>query len=417
MNTIKLNKINVEEKVVTYDYEVVGEWSVYFNKNISMEIEYSLDISAVPKSVLAVSFISNILPMIWLCDATCYLNKVDKDFYDNLPLVKKGYEDMYPMFQFKGKIVADKIESNIPNQKNASATFFSGGVDAYTTLLRHIDEKPHLVTLWGADVKLDDVEGWSNVQSHIETVAKEYGLKYYIIKSNFRTVINESKLDYLVKESLDAWWHGFQHGVALIGHIAPLAHILGLKYAYIASSYPKNMKGQYTCASDPTIDNYVRYGGCRTIHDGYEWDRQDKIHFLVSKKNEGNPISLRVCWVTKGGKNCCECEKCYRTILEIISEVGNPNEYGFNWDKQALIKCKKNMIYKITLKEEFSIKQYYYPIRENLLKNQSKIQDYEKYQWFTELDYAKFNDYPMKKFRKTFFYRILLKIYRVLIKR
>uniref|UniRef100_UPI004057C055 hypothetical protein n=1 Tax=Agathobacter sp. TaxID=2021311 RepID=UPI004057C055 len=416
MNEIRLTEINVSKNKVIYNYIVNGDWAVYFNTKISMEIEYSVNIEEVPKSVLAVPFVSNILPIVWLCDARLYLDEIDRDFIDNLDLVKKGYQDMYPMLPFKGSIEVCKVKENGLATQNSTAVFFSGGVDAYTTLLRHIDEKPYLVTLWGADVKLDDIEGWNNVERHIHTVSKEYNLEKIVVKTNFRSVINEGKLDVLVKDSKDMWWHGFQHGIALIGHMAPLAFLLGIKYTYIASSNPQSMKGQYTCASDPTIDNYVMYSGCKTVHDGYEWDRQNKIQFLVSKKQKGNPITLRVCWISTGGKNCCRCEKCYRTILEIVSEAGNPNEYGFKWDNEAIKACKRDMLHKITL-QDFIINQYYYPIQDSLIRNKNKIADYEKYEWFTRLDYTRFNDYPIKVFRRTLLWRGVSKIYRKIIRR
>lgn len=48
------------------------------------------------------------------------------------------------------------------------ATFFSGGVDAFSTLISHIDETPELFTLWGNDILYDNQSGWKNVEKHIE---------------------------------------------------------------------------------------------------------------------------------------------------------------------------------------------------------------------------------------------------------
>lgn len=412
INEIKVKNIQIFQNKVIYDYDISGDWEIYFINATKMEICYSEDVTNVPKSVHMVPFLSNILPIVWLCDAVLYVDEIDKDFFDNLELVKKGYREMYPMFEFKGKIVAANVEKNVVKEQNKTAAFFSGGVDAYTTLFRHIEENPFLVTIWGADIKLNDVEGWKNVENHICNVSQEYGLEYFVIKTNFRSVINEAKLDQLVKASKDGWWHGFQHGIALIGNIAPLAYIKQIGYTYIASSYPEKMKGRYTCASDPTIDNYVKYCGCETIHDAYELDRQEKIRFLVKQKEEQNrTLHLRVCWISTGGKNCCRCEKCYRTILEIVSEGGDPNEYGFIWDKQHIKSCKKAMLNNITL-EEFAIEQYYYPIQPRMIENRTKIINYEEYKWLLDIDFSKYNNYPMKVFKRTFIWKVLRKLFR-----
>ena len=89
--------------------------------------------------------------------------------------------------------------------------------------------------------------------------------------------MDESKLTKLVeKYANDDWWHGFQHGIGLIGHAAPLAYLFNIDNLYIASSYTIKDKGKVTCASDPTIDNYVKFSDCHVIHDGYEYGRQEK---------------------------------------------------------------------------------------------------------------------------------------------
>jgi len=53
---------------------------------------------------------------------------------------------MYPEFSFKGKINVKNIIKNTYSNDN-SLVLFSGGVDAFQTLLSHIDEKPYLLTL------------------------------------------------------------------------------------------------------------------------------------------------------------------------------------------------------------------------------------------------------------------------------
>lgn len=407
-NCIELTEILNDGINITYQYDVSGDWIQYFNIKKDYTISYPTNISSVPDSVLVVPFVSNFLPMVWLFDAEMKLKEIDSDFYDQLEKVKSGYKNMFPMLDFKGKVVAESILKNTVEVQDKTAVFFSGGVDAYTTLFRHIEEKPYLITIWGADIRTDNETGWKNVENHIREVADKYKLQCLVIKSEFRMVIHEEMLSQFVKESGDGWWHGFQHGVALISHIAPLAYCFGIKTDYIASSYPEYMKGQYTCASDPTIDNYMYFCGCNTIHDGYELDRQEKVRYIIKKSQQGYPSKLRVCWQSDGGENCCECEKCYRTILEIVSEKGNPSEYGFDWNEASIKKCRKKMLNKITM-QNFDIKQYFYPIRENLLKNRDNIADYEKYMWFTERDFNKFNDYPMKKIRKSFLGRVLRK--------
>lgn len=263
-----------------------------------------------------------------------------------------------------------------------------------------MEERPLLLTVWGADITFADEAGWSRVKAHTERVAGEYGLGTVWIKSNFRQVIQDSELNRLVQESGDSWWHGFQHGIALIGHAAPVAWIHGLKTVYIASSYPEAMKGHYTCASDPLIDDHVHYCGCGTVHDGYELDRQGKVRYLVQQKAEaGRAANLRVCWESSGGGNCCHCEKCYRTILELVSEGADPNEWGFSWGDQEIDRCRRDMQGRIC-QPQFNVNQFYLPISKAMLKNKDRIAGFGRYKWLIGMDFARFNDFPLKRLRR-----------------
>lgn len=415
-NTINLLSIVKQGNRLEFDYEVKGEWRKYFDLENKLFIEYSFNIEDVPDSVAVIPLIGNILPMAWLCDAEIILDELDQDFYKNLNAVKKGYMDMYSMLDFTGKVTVSSIVNNQKKKcmdRNNAAAFFSGGVDAYTTLLRHIEEKPLLMVLWGADIKLQDTEGWGKVTAHIQSVSDAYKLNWVCVRTNFREMINEGELESLVNNSGDGWWHGFQCGIAIISHAAPIAYAYGMERAYIASSFPEKMKGQYTCASDPTIDNNIEYCGCKTVHDGYELDRQEKIRYLVSKKAEGNPINLRVCWESSGGGNCCRCEKCYRTILEIVSEGDDPNHFGFSWGDKDIIRCRRDLKNKIRM-NQFNWDQFYFPIQEMMKRNSKSIINVEKYQWLQKIDFSRINNTPMKVLRYSYPVRGVKKIVRII---
>lgn len=293
--------------------------------------EYSVSIDNLPDSIAAIPFLANILPIIWLADMRLEIDEIDKDFYDCLQLVRHGYEAMYPMLSFKGevsvgKIVGHRRENNIQQ----SAIFFSGGLDAFATLFNHIDERPDLISVQGADISVYDAASWSTVLKQNQKVADDYGLSLLTIRSNFTKFIDiNGTLSELISGSGENWWHGIQHGIAIISLAAPLAYKLGLSCVYIASSHTAADK--VTCASDPTIDNYVRYCGSKIIHDGYEYDRFDKTRNVLSfvSRNNTKPF-LRVCYQAGNeGRNCCECEKCVRTAAAIHILGGRMQDFGF----------------------------------------------------------------------------------------
>ena len=96
-------------------------------------------------------------------------------------------------------------------------------------------------------------------------------------------------------------------------------------------------------ASSPVIDNNFKFAACRTIHDGYEFERIDKLRNTVSYSRENEPIFLRVCITSQNGDNCSVCDKCSRSILGLISENENPNGYGFDVCDETLLGIRANL--------------------------------------------------------------------------
>lgn len=396
------NAINILAPVIIgnrieYKYEVTGEWKEAFNLEESFFIEYSRDISCISQSTAIVPFICNILPIAWVYDAEIHAERCDKAFYESISEFKKGYFDMYPHMDFKGSFNVDILEKNSYNGEGTAA-FFSGGVDAFNTLVKHSEEKPLLMTIWGADVKLNDTEGWSNIEKHLKSTAEKFGVEYITIKSKFRSFTKESVLSAKVREiSGDNWWHGFQHGIGVIGHAAPVCSAMNKKIVYFASTFTASEKGKITCASSPAIDNFVKFGSTHVVHDGYEFDRQDKVHNITEfAERTGINIPLRVCWRSTGGKNCCKCEKCWRTILEIIAEGKNAQDYDFKYTQSDLKNFHKLFYDKRNIPSH--VINVYYSKTQQIMRKNLKCSDLPKeLQWFYNTDVYKLCNHPFRQ--------------------
>lgn len=346
-----------------------------------------------PKSILAIPFVCNVLPIIWLCNAQLIVPQLDQDFYNSIAEFKNGYINMYPNVKFAGKISVENLQKNKDVQTKRSAAFFSAGLDAWCTLVRHIKEKPDLISLWGADIPCDNVAGWNVLKTAICKTAKLLGLNFISVKSTFRKFINESELDKQFFAILnDGFWHGMQHGIGLIAHAAPCNYLCGVNTQYIAASFSKE-DGKITCASYPTIDNYVKFFNCSVIHDAFI-TRQEKIQTVVDfHKKTGQKVNLHVCWQSTTGTNCCKCEKCARTIIGIIAEGENPVEYGFEENRIDLKKIKKFIL------EELQFDQvshaYWNQIKCAYIKNYNiykKQNNFAKISWLKTFNF----DQPQK---------------------
>ncbi|MDE5558716.1 MAG: hypothetical protein K2J32_13700 [Ruminococcus sp.] len=376
----------VNEKQIVCRYSVNGD--ELLNSILVAPREFCAifdeEISEVPIGILMIPFVSELLPLIWILDAELIINEIDQSFYESISEFKKGYMRMYPDIDFKGTLTPGRVVANAHSTER-KAVLFSGGVDAFTTLISHIDEKPDLITLWGADVDFGNEDGWKEVKKQVKETANNFSLHYHIVRTNFRKLIDPVKM----RAYMDTinpkyeWWHDFQHGIGIISHAAPLAYQLGIGTVYIASSFTA-ADGHYTCASDPTIDNHVKFGSANVVHDGYDLNRQMKIHKLCEFSDYfSSNVPIRVCWKSTGGRNCCHCEKCYRTMMGILAEGKDPKKLGFDLYNQENRKhMLRSLRYNLIAKHHF--RRYRY-IRDALRSNYTLETCPKDLKWFYQL--------------------------------
>lgn len=412
MNRIIVKNVTIKETKIVFDYEIVGKVKKYFNKRRAYMIDYYENIEMVPLSIAVIPFFTNILPIAWIFDVTIEVDELDKKFYDSIFEFKKGYEKMYPMLNFKGDIKVNKlIDNNYKHEKKNVAAFFSGGVDALSTLVTHIDEKPLLLTLWGSDIKLEDENAWNTVKMQINDTSKEFGLTNLFIKTEFRYLFHEKLLDFYVQPKCkDKWWHGFQHGIAIIGHAAPIAYKYNLDTIYIAASFTPEF--HTSCASDPTIDNYVKLSNTSVFHDGYNFSRNEKILNVCEYcDNNDKIISFRVCLGSKGDENCCRCEKCYRTIAEIIIEGKDPKNYGFDITEETFTNMEYDMKNRILLGHTKNWER----IQKHLNEKKNIFENDKRLNWLYNYDISKVNK-PIRKYMYRVYFAIRKRVLKLIKK-
>ena len=337
MNSIELLKIEKYGNSIRFDFRYSEELKKYFT-GVDFCITYPENIEQVPDGVLAIPFATNTLQIAWLADCELIIPELDRDFYESIPNFLQGFKEMYPEATFAGKLTIGRIVDCRPEKSGESATFFSGGLDATTTLLRHIDERPHLISIWGSDVDYDNETGWGVVEKGLRETAKQYDLPLAVIRSRFREFDDVVKLTEDFRGVLQtSWWYGVKHGVGLIGHAAPYAWLHGINMVYIASSNCIE-DGKVRCASDPSIDSNVAYCGSKIWHDAFDMDRMKKTNYLV-KYHRDHPeteIKVHVCWSSDSGENCCVCEKCCRTMTGFLIAGEDPRKFGFHHGADAI---------------------------------------------------------------------------------
>ena len=223
MKTIADIKIKRSPNSFRVDFTPSKDMEGWFRKT-NVSFEYPIDISLISDAVLLVPFVANVAPVVWLTDARLNVPSLDRDFAECLAEVKAGYQKMYPEAPFKGEICVEKIVDCAVTESRKCAMFYSGGLDSVDTFVRHHAETPDLISVWGSDIKYDNAEGWKRVHSAVEYSANRFHLEDYQIRSEFREFLDERALGREFSPVLhDSWWHGIQHGLGLLGHVAPLS--------------------------------------------------------------------------------------------------------------------------------------------------------------------------------------------------
>ncbi len=399
MEQIRLEGIEKNGCTLRYDFTYTPGLARFFSGK-PFELVYPQSIEPVPDGVLAIPFVANVLPLTWLQDAELILPELDQDFYDCIPVLKRSYAQMYPEARWQGSIQVERLLDCSREGAQGAAAMFSGGVDATMTLLRHYEERPQLITIWGSDIAWDNREGWRTMEKGLADTAQAYGLPLQVIRSGFRQFDEEEVLAQEYQALLqEHWWFGVKHGIAIICHAAPLMWLEKLRTLYMASSFCAADQ-QVRCASYPTIDDNVRFFGCQVFHDGFELSRQDKIRGIIRRKEElGLPVFLHVCWESKGGGNCCGCEKCLRTMVGFWAEGVDPADYGFCFDPETIFDRMYDLLAMRYLYSAGTISDWL-PIQETMRQNWQALRQKpwgKKLQWILDFDFVHFEENPCRK--------------------
>jgi hypothetical protein len=325
---LTLNKIIFEDdgKKIAYSYNLNPQIKSYFNINKPFYVLYDQDVSNTPLSLAVIPFLANIMPIAWFVGFDVHVDELDETFINSLNILKEQFVKYHPNNTIKGELHVKKIIKNEFNGNNTSL-LFSGGLDSFDSLTRHYHKKPYLISIHGADVAIDDKVRWNEFKKfNAEEKILDQSRLFYL-ESNLREFYTY-KVDLLVEHL--GWWGMVQHGMALLGVLAPLTHKYNITDINIAASATNEIS--YSWGSSPYIDENMKWANAKVNHDGYQFRRTEKTQNVVNFVNKtGYNFKLRVCFADeRTGYNCNKCHKCQRTALSLILAGANPKDYGFD---------------------------------------------------------------------------------------
>jgi hypothetical protein len=191
----------------------------------------------------------------------------------------------------------------------AVATFFSGGVDSFYTVLKHSssvvpagERLTHLISVHGLDVRLDDRTLWTRVRGRLSDAATHLGCSWVECATNLRTIVSDEMVPWQM-----------HYGAVLAGVAMGLPGL----WRKVLIPADQTYADMFPSGSHPLVDPLWSTESLRVVNDGAEATRIQKIQWQIAK-SDAALRHLRVCWENRNGDyNCCECEKCIRTMISL----------------------------------------------------------------------------------------------------
>jgi len=301
-------------------------WAVY---------DEGLDLSELDASILVLPFIANVISIIWISGNTYTIESMDQDFYESLKIVKEVFSRMYPETKWHGELIPRKLIRNTVtpkfHAKDHIALLFSGGLDSITSSLYHREKKQLLITVNGHwDLPLWDKKLLKERKRDLVAFGTHYGHENSFINSNYYDFLNRQVLDTYSHE-IASWRIFCVEGIGWAGLAAPLMALKGYTTLLHASTISWDFN--FPACANPFIDDNITFCSMHLQHDLFDMNRLNKCEYIgdLCKRKLITPPFIRVC-EEKTVRNCCACQKCIRTILELVVAEEDPQAYGFTRD-------------------------------------------------------------------------------------
>ena len=331
--SIRLNRVEAIDNKFTVELDFSDGVQKWFKSNrLFVESDQKLD--KTDESILSVPALSAVVAVAWAAGADVYLESIDASFLRSLKKVELIFRTWFPRFSFTTEMHVNNVVSNVSSSRRC-ALLCSGGLDSLASYLKHREQRPTLISVWGADIPTCENTYWNLARRNLEEFATQEGVNIHFVKTNSREIINEKFATRNFLRIGEEWYRTVTHGLILVGSAAPL---LANKFEslLVASS-------QYKYKFEPNgslLFHYadVSFGGTRVVYDDYESTRLEKVRYIL----ECNPryfSHLVACnsWRRFSGRpmvlNCCICEKCLRTIAELAIENIDPRCGNFPLEK------------------------------------------------------------------------------------
>src|SRR5262245_29391489 len=228
-----------------------------------------------------------------------------------LPRLRDIFHTWWPQMACIDVKVAPRSDPSV-RQPQSGATFYSGGVDSFYTLLKYRRggsklsmPLTHAVYMRGVEVEREKAEGVDRTEEWVRNVASADGVDLIVGETDIRTKLQDNHyLDY------DRHYQGSALAAVALGLTGNLGFVC------IPSAFSYNHLIAH--GSTPLCDEMYSTDDLYILHDGSESSRPNKLMSILKWDQDLVLNHLRVCIWNKGGAyNCGKCYKCVRTAIPL----------------------------------------------------------------------------------------------------
>jgi len=202
-----------------------------------------------------------------------------------------------PLGEVEVRAPAREIEAPVPGR--GVATFFSGGVDSWATVLDH-PEVTHLIFVRGLDLARESPQFVDEIEQRLRGAAADLGCTLYVVETDLRELSNQ----------LLPW------DVYFACPLAAVALLLAPLFERILVAGDTDYATNVGMGVDPLVDHLWGTETLELAHAGGRYSRVERIRRIAA-----DPVAqrtLRVCWQNHDGAyNCGRCRKCLATMITL----------------------------------------------------------------------------------------------------
>lgn len=328
-----IEKLEVTKDTITVvPNELFQKKYMHPGKHVVKYHDPLIDLRQFDQSVHVMPFVFDLLPMILLADETYYVDELDTEVCKSLERIKIVFQKMYPNTQWKGELICKKkVKHHFEFSSPKIMTLFSGGVDSTYSLLSNLDKNPILFSLKG-QFDSNNSNQWNELMAIAKRITNLLQCQTTTASSMGIYLVNRKEgLRRSTPSDIAHWPVHTDNDLRWVGKAIPLMIFYQVPVLEIPSGISKDYP--FKRIGNSVMDGTVRFGNCLHFHSsGFDRNRTKKTQFIVNFFKEYFPeeqLTLKVCF-DKQGKNCSQCRKCTRTIVDLYLCGADPNQCGFH---------------------------------------------------------------------------------------